>query len=92
VRCLGGEIQARLWPRNDEERLLAGDQLGRVYGVSELAAEQAEIAVTGISGGGLLRAVWYGSHGAETDSLTMSSRFHTVRRVRTQHLRTGKAR
>jgi fructose-1,6-bisphosphatase II len=92
VRCLGGEIQARLWPRNDEERLLAGDQLGRVYGVSELSPEQVDCAVTGVSGGPLLRPVWFGSHGAETESLTMSSRLHTVRRIQTWHHRTGKAR
>jgi fructose-1,6-bisphosphatase II len=92
IRCLGGEIQARLWPRNDEERLLAGDQLGRVYGVAELSPEQVDVAVTGISGGPLLRGVWYGSHGAETESLTMSSRFHTVRRIKTWHHRVAKPR
>jgi fructose-1,6-bisphosphatase II len=89
VRCLGGEIQARLWPRNDEERLLAGADVGRVYGVEELAPEHMDVAVTGISGGSLLRAAWYGSHGAETESLTMSSRFHTVRRIHTWHGRSN---
>jgi fructose-1,6-bisphosphatase II len=92
VRCLGGEIQARLWPRNEEERLLAGDELGRVYGVADLSPDQVEVAVTGISGGPLLRAPWFGSQGAETESLAMSARFHTVRRVRTAHHRVGKAR
>ncbi|HEY4025050.1 MAG TPA: fructose-bisphosphatase class II [Candidatus Dormibacteraeota bacterium] len=92
VRCMGGEIQARLWPRNDEERLLAGDQLGRVYGASDLSPENVDVAVTGISGGPLLRAAWFGSHGAETESLSMSSRFHTVRRIRTLHHRLGKPR
>lgn len=87
VRCLDGEVQARLWPRNDEERFLAGDELGRVYGVSDLAPEQLEVAVTGISGGPLLQGVVFGSHGAETESLDMSTRFrHTVRRVKTWHL------
>lgn len=89
VRCMGGEIQARLWPRNDEERLLAGDQLGRVYGVPDLSADPVEVAVTGISGGPLLRAVWFGSHVAETESITMSSRFHTTRRLKTWHHRGG---
>src|SRR3989454_12301163 len=37
VRCLGGELQARLWPRNDEERVLIGDLAGRVYGAADLA-------------------------------------------------------
>ena len=92
VRCLGGEIQARLWPRNDEERLLAGDQLGRVYGASDLSPGQVDVAVTGVSGGPLLRAAWFGSHGARTDSLTMSSRFSTVRRVETTHHHSGRAR
>ncbi len=87
VRCLDGEIQARLWPRNDEERFLAGEELGRVYRVAELAPEQLEVAVTGISGGPLLRGVEFGSHGAETESLDMSTRFRrTVRRIRTWHL------
>src|SRR5256714_2869654 len=63
VRSLGGEIQARLWPRNDEERLLAGEELGRVYGVNELSPDQVEVAVSGVSGGPLLRAAWFGSHG-----------------------------
>ena len=92
VRCLGGEIQARLWPRNDEERVLAGDQVGRVYGVVDLSPEHVDCSVTGVSGGPLLRAAWFGSQGAETESLTMSSRARTVRRIRTWHLRTGKAR
>ncbi len=92
IRCLGGEIQARLWPRNDEERLLAGDQLGRVYGASDLAPDQLDVAVTGISGGPLLRAAWFGSHGAETESLALSTRYHTVRRVQTTHHRVGKSR
>jgi len=91
VRCLGGEIQARLWPRNDEERLLAGEELGRVYGVGELSPDQVDVSVSGVSGGPLLRAPWFGSQGVETESLTMSSRFHTVRRVQTTHHRTGKS-
>ena len=90
VRCLGGEIQARLAPRNDEERLLAGDDLGRVYGVADLSADPVDVAVTGVSGGPLLRAAWFGSHGAETESLTMSTRFHTTRRITTWHHRPGR--
>lgn len=89
VRCLGGELQARLWPRNDEERLLAGDELDRVYRVDDLSPEQVDVAVTGVSGGPLLRAATYGGRGAESESMTMSSYFHTVRRMRTWHQRLG---
>lgn len=85
VRALGGEIRARLWPRNDEERDLAGDQAGRTFGVDDLAPEQVEVAVTGITDGPLLRAVWYGSEGSTTESLSMSTRSNTVRRVKSTH-------
>jgi len=92
VRCLGGELQARLWPRNDEERLLAGDQVGKVYSVADLSPDQVDCSVTGVSGGQLLRPVWYGSQGAETESLVMSSRLRTVRRIQTWHHATGRSR
>lgn len=91
VRCLGGDIQARLWPRNDEERELAGDQLGRTYGVIDLVPDLVDIALTGVSGGPLLRAATYDRRGAETDSLSMSTRLHTVRRIATRHHRVGEA-
>jgi fructose-1,6-bisphosphatase II len=89
IRCLGGEILARLWPRNDEERELAGDQVGRVYKVADLSPELVEVAVTGITDGPLLRAVWYGSHNAATESLSMSTRSNTVRRVKSRHRRSA---
>ena len=87
VRCLGGEMQVRLWPRNDEERLLAGEEAERTYGIADLAPEQLDVAVTGISGGQLLPAVWFGSAYAETHSMTMSTRFSTVRKLVTRHHR-----
>ncbi len=91
VQCMGGEIQARLWPRNDEERLLAGDEVGRTYGLSDLAPEGVDLAVTGVSGGPLLRAVWYGANGAETESLCASTRLQAVRRISTVHQRVSKS-
>ena len=87
VRCLGGELQARLWPRNDEERLLAGDEIGRVYSLADLSPDDITVAVTGLSGGHLLPGVWFGSHWSETHSLAMSLRQGTVRRVTTRHHR-----
>jgi fructose-1,6-bisphosphatase II len=86
VRCLGGELQARLWPRNEEERLLIGELAGRTYGVAELApAADVAIAMTGVTGGQLLPGVMFGSGYAETASLLMSSRHATIRRVTTRH-------
>ena len=86
VRCLGGELQARLWPRNEEERTLIRDQASHVFGLAELApAADVAVAITGVTGGQLLPGVLYGSGYAETSSLLMSSRHATIRRVTTRH-------
>jgi fructose-1,6-bisphosphatase II len=86
VRCLGGEIQARLWPRNEEERQLIGEAAGRTYGVADLApAADVAVALTGVTGGQLLPGVMFGSGYAETSSLLMSSRHATIRRLTTRH-------
>ena len=85
VRCLGGEIQARLWPRNDEERLLIGSETMPTYGVRELSPATVSVAITGITGGHFLPGVWFGSGFAETTSILMSSRQGTIRRMTTRH-------
>jgi fructose-1,6-bisphosphatase II len=86
VRCLGGELQARLWPRNDEERSLIGEEASRIYGVHDLApSADVAIAITGVTGGQLLPGVLFGGGVAETSSLLMSSRHATVRRMTTRH-------
>ena len=86
VRCLGGEFLARLAPRNDEERKLAGEAATQVYSLPELApANDIEVAITGVTGGPLLPGVSFGSGYAETSSLVMSSRHGTVRRLTTRH-------
>ena len=89
VRCLGGDVQARLWPRNDEERMLAGDELEHKYGVTDLAPADLAVAITGVTGGQLLKGVWFGATHAETHSLTMSTRRATVRSIATRHHRVG---
>lgn len=91
VRCLGGDVQARLWPRNEEERTLAGADLGRKYSLADLAPAEVAGAITGITGGPLLKGAWFGSAFAETHSLTMSTRRATVRRITTRHHRVGEA-
>jgi fructose-1,6-bisphosphatase II len=86
VRCLGGELQARLWPRNEEERLLIGEAAGRTYGIADLVpAAEVAVALTGVTGGQLLPGVMFGSGYAETSSLAMSSRHATIRRLTTRH-------
>jgi fructose-1,6-bisphosphatase II len=86
VRCLGGEFQARLLPRNDEEKALLGESASHVYGVADLApAADIAVAVTGVTGGPLLPGVSFDSGYAETASLVLSSRHATVRRLTTRH-------
>jgi len=87
VRCLGGELQARLWPRNDQERMLAGEAAGRAFGVADLSPAAVVMAVTGISGGALLPAVSLGGGWAETSSLVLASQQASVRRVLSRHRR-----
>jgi fructose-1,6-bisphosphatase II len=86
VRCLGGDMVCRLWPRNDEERILAGTEGDRVWGVSDLSTGELTVVVTGITGGPLLAPVYYGGGWAETHSLVLSTRTGTVRRMTTRHL------
>ncbi len=92
VRCLGGEFLARLVPRNDEERALAGAAgASHIYSLAELGrATDIAVAITGVTGGPLLSGVAFGSSYAETSSLVMSSRHSTVRRLTTHHHLAGR--
>jgi fructose-1,6-bisphosphatase II len=85
LKCVGGGIQGRLWPRSDEERqelLEAGLDPARVLRTDDLVSgEDVFVAATGVTTGSLLRGVRYTPGGAETDSIVMRSRSGTVRRV-----------
>jgi fructose-1,6-bisphosphatase II len=85
LKCVGGGIQARLWPRNDDERqrlLDAGLDPARVLYTNDLVSgEDVFVAATGVTTGSLLQGVQYTPGGAVTDSIVMRSRSGTVRRV-----------
>jgi fructose-1,6-bisphosphatase II len=89
VKCLGGAIQGKLWPRNDDERqklLDTGYDLGRVLVTEDLVAgDYVFVAATGVTDGALLRGVRYTRTGAVTDSIVMRSRSGTIRKVEAQH-------
>jgi fructose-1,6-bisphosphatase II len=89
LKCMGGEIQGRLWPRNDDERAAAvaeGYDLDAVLTTDVLVAgDNAFFAATGITDGELMRGVHYDRRGATTQSLVMRSRSGTVRLVDAQH-------
>ena len=85
LKCVGGGIQGRLWPRNDDERqklLDEGLDPARVLHTDDLVSgEDVFVAATGVTTGSLLDGVKYTPGGAVTDSIVMRSRSGTVRRV-----------
>ncbi len=89
MRCLGGEIQCRLWPRDEAERAQAeldGLDLGRILTTRDLSAgEDVFFAATGVSDGSVLKGVRYYSHGARTQSIVMRSYSGTIRMVDAEH-------
>ena len=89
VKCLGGTIQGKLWPKDDEERqraIDAGHDLDRVLTTEDLVTgENVFFVATGITDGELLRGVRYRAETATTDSIVMRSRSGTVRRISSEH-------
>jgi fructose-1,6-bisphosphatase II len=89
LKCMGGELQGRLWPRNDKERQLAVDagyDLEQVLATDDLVSgDNCFFAATGITDGELLRGVHYDNRGATTQSLVMRSRSGTVRKIDARH-------
>ncbi|MFG2887688.1 class II fructose-bisphosphatase [Streptomyces sp. NPDC048297] len=89
VKCLGGTIQGKLWPKDDAERqraIDAGHDLDRVLMTEDLVqGENVFFVATGITDGELLRGVRYRSETATTDSIVMRSKSGTVRRIDSEH-------
>ncbi|MHB8657228.1 MAG: class II fructose-bisphosphatase [Solirubrobacteraceae bacterium] len=90
IKCIGGQLLGRLWPRDDQERqaaLEAGYDLDRVLGCDDLVAgDDVFFSATGVTDGDVLQGVRYqGDQGASTESLVMRSRSGTVRRVIARH-------
>src|SRR6478752_4871026 len=88
IKCTGGVIQGRLWPKDDEERqkaLDAGHDLERVLSTDDLVVGDCFFVATGITDGELLRGVRYGAKSARTNSLVMRSRSGTIRTIDSEH-------
>ena len=89
LKCVGGTLQGKLWPRNDEERQAlvdGGFDLEQVLTMDDLVGgDNVFFAATGVTTGALLRGVRYETRGAVTDSIVMRSRSGTVRRVEARH-------
>jgi len=90
VKCIGGALVGRLYPRDDDERRAAEDagyDLGRVLTHDDLVrGEDVFFSATGVTDGDVLQGVRYeGARGASTESLVMRSRSGTVRRIQSRH-------
>ncbi|WP_457083019.1 class II fructose-bisphosphatase [Modestobacter sp. SYSU DS0657] len=88
LKCMGGALQGRLWPRDDAERqkaLDAGHDLDRVLTIDDLVQGDVFFVATGITDGELLRGVQYRAGGATTQSLVMRSRSGTIRSIDSLH-------
>jgi len=89
IRCIGGGIQCKAWPRDEKEREAAiadGVNLDKVYKTEDLVnSEDVFFAATGVSSGEMLKGVRYSSGGAQTQSLAMRSRSGTIRWIDSWH-------
>lgn len=85
LKCMGGVLQARLWPKDEDERrkaLDAGHDLERVLMTDDLVrGDNAFFCATGITDGDLLRGVRYRAGGCTTQSIVMRSKSGTVRMI-----------
>jgi len=89
IKCLGGQLLGRLWPRDESERraaLDAGYDLDEILDVERLVCgDDVFFAATGVTDGDLLQGVRYRGGKASTESLVMRSRSGTVRTVSARH-------
>jgi len=89
ISCIGGAIQCKAWPRDEEERqsaLTAGLNIEKVYRTEDLiSSDDVFFAATGVSSGELLKGVQYLKGGAKTQSIAMRSRSGTIRWIDSFH-------
>ncbi len=89
LKCMGGDLQGRLWPRTPAEREEieeAGFDIDRILGLDDLvSSDNCFFAATGITSGDLLRGVEFESQRTTTHSIVMRSRSATVRTIEAQH-------
>ncbi|MEV4537308.1 class II fructose-bisphosphatase [Asanoa sp. NPDC049518] len=89
LKCMGGAMQAKLWPRDEAERekaLAGGHDLDRVLHTDDLVSgDNAFFVATGVTSGDLLRGVHYRAGGAYTQSIVMRSKSGTIRIIDSYH-------
>jgi fructose-1,6-bisphosphatase II / sedoheptulose-1,7-bisphosphatase len=93
LRCIGGQIQGRLMPSNDEETARAAKMgipdINRKFLLEDMASADVIFSATGITDGSLLDGVHFRGDFAETESVVMRSKTGTVRRIKTSFRNVG---
>ena len=89
IKCLGGQLLGRVWPRDEQERaaaLEAGYDLTRVLDRDDLVSgEDVFFSATGITDGTLVQGVRFSAEGATSESIVMRARSGTIRLIRGEH-------
>ena len=89
IRCMGGDMQGRLAPRNEKEieraRRMGIEDVRKVFEAEEMARGNGVFAATGVTSGDVLRGVRFFKGGAETHSVVMRSKTRTIRYIQSRH-------
>lgn len=89
LRCVGGDMQGRLKPRNQEEidraQAMGIKDINKKFGIEELAGGEVMFAATGVTDGDYLRGVHFFAGGAATQSIVMRSKTRTIRVINATH-------
>ncbi|TMA27546.1 MAG: class II fructose-bisphosphatase [Deltaproteobacteria bacterium] len=89
IRCMGGDMQGRLKPRNEKEieraKKMGIKEVNKLFELEELAAGHVIFAATGVTSGDFLRGVRFFKGGSETHSVVMRSKSRTVRYLQSRH-------
>src|SRR3989304_5697867 len=89
LRCVGGDMQGRLKPRNNEEieraKRMGIKDINKIYSIEQLAKGDVMFAATGVTEGDFLRGVRFFGGGAETHSVVMRSKTRTIRYITATH-------
>lgn len=94
LRCIGGQMQTRLHPMNDQHRervaAIGIEDIDRKYTMEDLASGDVLFSATGVTDGSMLDGVKFGATGVTTETVIMRSKTRTVRWIKTEHKEMGK--
>ncbi|HAP66358.1 MAG TPA: fructose-bisphosphatase class II, partial [Nitrospinae bacterium] len=90
LQCVGGDMQGRLKPRNNDEieraKKMGVKDINKIFSIDELAnKDNAMFAATGVTDGDMLEGVRFFSGGATTHSIVMRSKTRTIRFIEAEH-------